>query len=165
MLDTVQRAKGAHGVVTPREVAFLRDQLRRAGDRWVLVFTHQPLGGFAEGAQLQALLDADPRVLAAIAGDTHHNRITPRPTGVGGYWQITTSALADFPQQARMLRISETAGGGAVLETWMLDTAPDPLADTARALAFLDAQGGRPDHDAGTRLDRDVRLYRAAPRR
>jgi hypothetical protein len=151
--------------VTPREVAFLRDQLRRAGDRWVLVFTHQPLGGFAEGAPLQALLDADPRVLAAIAGDTHHNRITPRPTGVGGYWQITTSALADFPQQARILRVRETPGGGAVLETWMLDTAPDPLADTARALAFLDAQGGRPDHDAGTRLDRNVRLYRAAPRR
>ena len=139
--------------------------LRRAGDRWVLVFTHQPLSGFAEAAPLRDLLDADPRVLAAIAGDTHHNRITPRPTAAGGYWQITTSALADFPQQARMLRVRETAGGGAVLETWMLDTAPDPLADTARALAYLDAQGGRPDDDAGGRLDRNVRLYRAAPRR
>lgn len=165
VLDTVQREKGAHGAVTPGEIAFLRDALRRAGDRWVLVFTHQPLGGFAEGAPLQALLDADPRVLAAIAGDTHHNRITPRPTAAGGYWQITTSALADFPQQARMLRVRATPGGGAVLETWMLDTAPDPLADTARALAFLDAQGGRPDRDAGGRLDRNVRLYRAAPRR
>jgi 3',5'-cyclic AMP phosphodiesterase CpdA len=165
VLDTVQRSKGAHGAITAREVAFLRDELRRAGDRWVLVFSHQPLAGFAEGAPLLSLLDADPRVLAAIAGDTHHNTITARRTGAGGYWQITTSALADFPQQARMLRVRETAGGGAVLETWMLDTAPDPLADTARALAYLDAQGGRPDHDAGGRLDRNVRLYRAAPRR
>jgi 3',5'-cyclic AMP phosphodiesterase CpdA len=165
VLDTVQREKGAHGAVTPREVDFLRRELRRAGDRWVLVFTHQPLSGFAEAAPLRDLLDAHPRVLAAIAGDTHHNRITPRPTAAGGYWQITTSALADFPQQARMLRVRETAGGGAVIETWMVDTAPDPLADTARALAFLDAQGGRPDHDAGGRLDRNVRLYRAAPRR
>ena len=165
VLDTVQRSKGAHGAITPGEVAFLREALRRAGDRWVLVFSHQPLSGFAEAAPVRALLDADPRVLAAIAGDTHHNRITPRPTAAGGYWQITTSALADFPQQARMLRVRETAGGGAVLETWMLDTAPDPLADTARALAYLDAQGGRPDHDAGGRLDRNVRLYRAAPRR
>jgi 3',5'-cyclic AMP phosphodiesterase CpdA len=165
VLDTVQRGKGAGGVVTQRETAFLRDELRRAGDRWVLVFSHQPLRGFAEGAPLLRMLDADPRVLAAIAGDTHHNRITPRPTAAGGYWQITTSALADFPQQARMLRVRETGGGGAVLETWMLDTAPDPLADTARALAYIDAQGGRPDGNAGGRQDRNVRLYRAAPRR
>ena len=33
----------------------------------------------------------------------------------------------------------------------MLDTAPDPLADTARELAYLDAQGGRPQREAGTR--------------
>jgi 3',5'-cyclic AMP phosphodiesterase CpdA len=164
VLDTVQRAKGAGGVVTPREVAFLRRELRRAGDRWVLVFTHQPLAGLDEGAPLRALLDGDPRVLAAIAGDTHRNRITARPTAAGGYWQITTSALADFPQQARMLRVRETAGGGAVIETWMLDTAPDPLADTARALAYLDAQGGRPDGNAGRPPDRNVRLFRAPPR-
>src|SRR4029079_17932800 len=150
VLDTVQREKGAHGAVTPREIDVLRRELRRARDRWVLVFTHQPLAGFAEAAPLRDLLDADPRVLAAIAGDTHHNRITPRPTAAGGYWQSTTSALADCPQRARMLRTRETAGGGAVLETWMLDTAPDPLADTARALALLAAPGGRPAHDAGT---------------
>jgi 3',5'-cyclic AMP phosphodiesterase CpdA len=164
VLDTVQRGKGAGGVVTPREVAFLRRELARAGDRWVLVFTHQPLRGLDGSDRLRALLDADPRVLAALAGDTHRNRIEPHPTAAGGYWEITTSALADFPQQARMLRVRETSGGGAVLETWMVDTAPDPLADTARALAFLDAQGGRPDHDAGRRLDRNVRLYRAPPR-
>ena len=165
VLDTVQRSKGAGGVVTPREIAFLRRELRRAGDRWLLVFTHQPLERLDGGAPLLALLDRDPRVLAAVAGDTHRNRIAPRRTAAGGYWLITTSALADFPQQARMLRVRETRGGGAMIDTWMLDTAPDPLADTARALAFLDAQGGRPDGNAGGRLDRNVRLYRAPPAR
>jgi hypothetical protein len=163
VLDTVQRTKGAGGVVTPREVAVLRRELRRAGDRWVLLFTHQPLERLDGGAPLLALLDRNPRVLAAVAGDTHRNRLAPRRTAAGGYWLITTSALADFPQQARMLRVRESRGGGAMIETWMLDTAPDPLADTARALAFLDAQGGRPDGNAGGRLDRNVRLYRAPP--
>jgi hypothetical protein len=55
--------------------------------------------------------------------------------------------------------VRETGGGGTVLETWMLDTAPDPLADTARELAHLDAQGGRPQGEAGTPRDRNVRLY------
>src|ERR671933_905005 len=52
VLDTVRRAKGAGGVVTAREVAFLRRELRRAGDRWVLVFTHQPLARLAGSGRL-----------------------------------------------------------------------------------------------------------------
>jgi 3',5'-cyclic AMP phosphodiesterase CpdA len=165
VLDTVRRSRGAGGVMTPGEVAFARRELQRAGDRWVLVLSHQPLDRVDGAGPLLRLLDRDPHVLAAIAGDTHHNHIEPRRTAAGGYWTLTTSALADFPQQARMLRVRETRGGGAVLETWMLDTARDPLADTARALAFLDAQGGRPDRDSGRRIDRNVRLYRDAPGR
>jgi hypothetical protein len=63
-----------------------------------------------------------------------------------------------------MLSVRATAGGGTVIETWMLDTAPDPMADTARELAYLDAQGGRPAGDAGTAADRNARLYLAPPR-
>ena len=164
VLDVTRRSGLAQGVVAPGQAAFLARALRGAGDRWVVVFSHEPLRKVAGGAQLLAQLDADPRVLAAVAGDTHRSQITPHRTARGGWWDITTSALADFPQQARALRVRETAGGGAVLETWMLDTAPSRLADTARDLAFLDAQGGRPGGDAGTRADRNVRLYVPAPR-
>ena len=103
-------------------------------------------------------------MLATVAGHTHRNRIMARRTPAGGYWQIATASLADFPQQARALRVRATAGGGAVIETWMLDTAPGGLADVARGLAYLDVQGGRPAGDAGTALDRNVRLWRAPPR-
>ena len=89
--------------------------------------------------------------MAALAGDTHHNRVVAAPArAAGGYWLVQTASLADYPQQARVLRVREAPGGGTVLETWMLDTAPDPLADTARELAYLDAQGGRPQREAGT---------------
>ena len=162
VLDRVQRERGAGGVVDAAQVAFVRRELERAGDRWVLVFSHQPLTGATGARPLLGLLDAHPRMLAALAGHTHRNRIEARPTAAGGFWLMTTASLADFPQQARMLRVRETAGGGAVLETWMLDTARNELADTARQLAHLDAQGGRPDRAAGRRMDRNVRLYRAA---
>jgi hypothetical protein len=103
-------------------------------------------------------------MLAALAGDTHNHRITPRDGPAGGFWLMETAALADFPQQGRLLRVRETAGGGAVLESELVDTAPSPLADTARELAFLDAQGGRPQRHAGRPADGNVRLFRPAPR-
>jgi hypothetical protein len=159
VLDTVRRDVGSGGILAPEQTRWLAGELQRAGDRRVLVVSHQPLTSVDGGEPALALLDRDPHVIAALAGDTHHNRIRARSSAAGGYWLVQTAALADYPQQARMLRIRETAGGGTVIETWMLDTAPDPLADTASELAYLDAQGGRPQHDAGTRLDRNVRLF------
>ena len=46
-----------------------------------------------------------------------------------------------------------------VLETWMVDQDGRGLAGTARELAFLDAQGGRPEGYAGAREDRNARLF------
>jgi 3',5'-cyclic AMP phosphodiesterase CpdA len=159
ILDTVRRDVGSGGVLAPDQARWLSTELARAGDRRVIVVSHQPLTEVEGGAAALAPLDHDAHVIAALAGDSHHNRVTPRQTPAGGYWLVQTAALADYPQQARMLRVRETAGGGTVIETWMLDTAPDPLADIARELAYLDAQGGRPQHEAGTRLDRNVRLF------
>jgi 3',5'-cyclic AMP phosphodiesterase CpdA len=159
VLDTVRRDVGSGGVVTSEQVQWLGAQLARAGERRIVVVSHQPLPKADGGAAALALLDGNPHVIAALAGDSHHNRIRARRTPAGGYWLVQTAALADYPQQARLLRVRETAGGGTAIETSMLDTAPDPLADTARELAYLDAQGGRPQHEAGTRLDRNVRLF------
>jgi 3',5'-cyclic AMP phosphodiesterase CpdA len=159
VLDTVRRDVGSSGVLAPEQARWLGSQLAAAGTRRVVVVSHQPLTKVQGGAAALALLDADTHVVAALAGDSHRNRIVARHTPAGGYWLVQTAALADYPQQARVLRVRETEGGETVLETWMLDTVPDPLADTARELAHLDAQGGRPQHEAGTRLDRNVRLY------
>ena len=125
----------------------------------MIVVSHQPLTSVEGGQAALSVLDADPHVVAALAGDSHRNRVVARHTRAGGYWMVQTASLADYPQQARMLRVRETPGGGTVIETWMLDTARDSLADTARELAYLDAQGGRPQHEAGTSLDRNVRLF------
>jgi 3',5'-cyclic AMP phosphodiesterase CpdA len=159
VLDTVRRDVGSGGVLSAEQTQWLAGQLAAAGDQPVIVVSHQPLTSVDGGQAALALLDADRHVLAALAGDSHHNRVVARHTATGGYWLVQTAALADYPQQGRVLRVRATPGGGTVLETWMLDTAPDPLADTARQLAYLDAQGGRPQGEAGTRNDRNVRLY------
>jgi 3',5'-cyclic AMP phosphodiesterase CpdA len=154
-LDTVRRDGTSQGLVTPAQVAWLQEQLRAAGDRWVIVLSHNPLDSSAGGTDALAALAADRHVVAAIAGNRHRNTIAR----YGRFWLIGTSSLADFPQQARMFRLRATRGGGVALETWMVDHDGGGLAGVSRELAYLDAQGGRPLGFAGTRLDRNVRLY------
>lgn len=153
MLDTVDREGGSRGVVGAEQVAWLRDQLAQAGERWVVVFSHNPLDASDGGEAALAALDAAPRVAAAVAGNRHRNTIAERD----GYWLVGTSSLADYPQQARMFRLRE-APGGAVLETWMVDHDGRGPAGPARELAYLDAQGGRPLGFAGRPGDRNARL-------
>jgi hypothetical protein len=159
LLDTTPRDQGAAGVVQPQQVGWVREQLAAAGNRWVIVFSSTPLTETTGAEPVLELLDADPHVVAGVAGDVHRNSIEPRRTAAGGYWLITTSSLADYPQQARVLRLRQ-AGGGVVLKTWMLNAEGVPLADASRRLAFLDYQGGRPRHLAGRPSDRNARLWR-----
>jgi len=154
-LDVVNRQGPSRGVVAPDQRAWLAEQLEAAGDRWVIVSTHQPLDSSVGGPQALALLDAHPQMLAVVNGHTHVNEITPRDD----YWVLSTASLTDWPLQGRMLRVLETPGGGAAIETWVVDVEGDGLAGQARELAHLDAQGGRPNGDRGEREDRNVRLF------
>jgi 3',5'-cyclic AMP phosphodiesterase CpdA len=154
VLDTANRTGGSRGVVSPAQVEWLRAELARGGNRWVVVFAHNPLESSDGGEAALAALDAAPNVVAVVAGNRHHNTIETRD----GYWLIGTSSLADFPQQARMFCLRET-GTGVALETWMVDHDGRGLAGTARELAYLDAQGGRPQGFGGRREDRNARLF------
>jgi hypothetical protein len=169
VLDTVNRAGGSRGQLTAAQLGWLRGELARAGRRWIVVFTHNPLEATDGGAAALAALDATPRVVAVVAGNRHRNTVAVRRAGERsgderaargrrGYWLIGTSSLADWPMQARMFRLRAAAGGGVMLETWMVDQDGRGVAGIARELAYLDAQGGRPQGFAGTRLDRNVRL-------
>ena len=159
VLDLVRREGGSGGLVTSNQPGWLASQLHEAGDRWVIVVSHQPLASSEGGDSLLALLDSAPRVIATLSGHTHRNLIEPR----ADYWQISTASLIDYPQQARAVRVVETAGGGVAIQTWMLDHVfPGPLGTISRELSYLDAQGGRPQGFAGGRLDRNVTLYRHA---
>lgn len=144
-LDVTSRAGGQAAVVEPAQLTWLRARL--VTDRRVVLVTHQ-----RPPDAVLAVLDERPNVVLAVHGDSHRNRITPR----GRFWVVGTSSLADHPMQSRVVRVRE----GAV-DTWMVDQDGRGLAGTARELAFLDAQGGRPLDYAGTRGDRNARLYTA----
>ncbi len=163
VLDTVDRSGGAGGVLAGRQVGFLRRELERAGDRAVIVADHHGLERTEGGDAALALLDRDPDVVAELFGDTHRHEVRPRRTPAGGFWRISTASLSDWPQQSRMLRLVAGPDGSRALETWVVDHAggldAQDLAGFGRELAFLDPQGGRPQRFAGTRTDRNARLW------
>jgi 3',5'-cyclic AMP phosphodiesterase CpdA len=166
VIDLARRTGGSGGLVRPGQPAWLASELAGAGERWVIAISHQPLESSDGGEELLSLLDSHPRVIAALAGHIHRNQITPRPGARGGgYWLINTASLIDYPQQARALQVVETEGGGVAIQTWMLDHvdagAGSGLGRISRELAYLDAQGGRPQGFTGGRLDRNVALYSA----
>jgi 3',5'-cyclic AMP phosphodiesterase CpdA len=161
VLDIVRRDGGSGGAVDPAQPAWLARALAQASARWVLVVSHQPLSTAAGAGPLLAELARSPRVVAVLNGHIHRNAITARQTPAGGYWEITTASLVDYPQQARALALHATAGGGVAIHTWMLDHVGDgSLGAISRELSYLDAQGGRPEGFAGTASDRNVILYR-----
>jgi predicted MPP superfamily phosphohydrolase len=147
LVDTVNRDGTSRARINPDQLARLDAQLDT--DRSVVVLSHNPLT-----PEALAILDRHPNVVAAISGNSHRNRITPR----NRFWLISTSSLADFPQQGRMFRLRRTADGVA-LETWMVDHDGRGLAGLSRELAYLDAQGGRPQRFGGAREDRNARLF------
>ncbi len=112
--------------------------------------------------RVQAVQAATVAIPAATLGALVGVLATVGPTA-GGYWLISTASLIDYPQQARALRVLATAEGGVAIQTWMLDHVfPGRLGTISRQLAYLDAQGGRPQSFIGDRLDRNATLYRAA---
>ena len=155
VVDTIRRGVGAAGIVRPPQLRWLGEQLRHAGAHWVVVFSHTPLSSCAGGGRAIDLLQRDPHVVAAIAGDTHRNSVER----LGRLVLVTTSSLADWPQQARMFRLSSQRDGGVRLDTWTVGPdLNDPLARISHQLAYLDYQGGRPAGFAGSAADRRARF-------
>ncbi|WP_420111517.1 metallophosphoesterase [Pseudactinotalea sp.] len=109
-----------------------------------------------------------PRVILWLNGHHHANRVVAHHGPGGGFYEITTAAVADWPNQARTLDIAVEPGGVVQVRSTMIDhhgplttsdlDAPEALAGLHRELAFNDSvRAGRLDV-AGTDGDRDVVL-------
>ncbi len=104
------------GVIGAEQAEFLRGELARgeaAGDV-IVVLTHHPSsallagpGAGLTGNELRAMLNACPAVVAHLAGHNHRNRVWDR----GGYVEIETSSVIDWPQEARLIEIWRVDGG------------------------------------------------------
>lgn len=71
--------------------------------------------------ELEGLLHRFGNVALWLSGHTHVNKITPRRGAGGGFWEISTGSIAEWPVQFRGIEIS--AGPSVVrLRTTMVDS-------------------------------------------
>lgn len=159
-------------------------------NRLFMIFSHHtldtmdntldPWGWWAprrDGDDIRALLLQHPNVIALVNGHTHRNRILPhaRPSTwprPGGFWEITTAAHIDWPQQSRLIEISTTQDTVSIFTT-ILDTdappqtgtltTPTSLASKARELALNDWQKRTSPGGRGQQTDRNSHLLLPTP--
>jgi metallophosphoesterase (TIGR03767 family) len=188
VMDTVNPNGYADGSLDQAQFAWLQATVAAATGRAVVVYSHHtstsmtnPLvltGGDPSprvlGEEVTTYLLGQPRVIAWVNGHTHRNQITAhaRTDGSGGFWEINTASHIDWPQQARIVEVTDNRDGTLSIFTTVIDHAGPAdyagslgstvsLAGLSRELAVNDPQVKL---DArGTVGDRNTELLVAAP--
>jgi metallophosphoesterase (TIGR03767 family) len=207
-LDSVA-AQGPDGNLDRAQFLWLHDQLvaAEAAHELVVVFAHHSLASMtqresgthygltgscpssspltppAPDETVLCLLQRHHSVIALVAGHSHRNRITPYPrSGGGGFWEIVTSSHTDWPQQSRIIDLTDNGAGTLAIGTHVIEQSSPPrpgkrvrsrgrllcskevtrLASIARELSFNDPQAENGEDGTrdrrGTALDRNVEL-------
>lgn len=184
VLDSAAETGGAQGVIHQADVdAFIAPALdeAKAAGKWVILTSHHASAQLSDGSglggekqddaitpeQWVALLGQYDNVLMHLAGHTHVHRVTPmRPEGAHAYWEVETSALADYPHQMRVIEVWDADDGFVAIRAVALDYAvdDDPVAAEGRKLGVVDyTSGWEVNGAAGDPDHRNVELWIAKP--
>ncbi|MEC5202167.1 metallophosphoesterase (TIGR03767 family) [Arthrobacter sp. MP_M7] len=160
-----------------------------AEDKLVVLFSHHPATAFGEDSSpsdesspslnRSAILDLIarfPNVIAWMNGHTHRHRVASHKAryGYGGFWEITTASLIDYPQQSRIVEVMDNRNGTLSLNATLVDhSTPESVAyegeHTPASLAALSLElaMNRPglnfDAVMGTGADQNVELLVRKP--
>lgn len=183
-LDTSDMTGGSIGVVLRETVdGWLIPELDRAAEDGVLVMlaSHHSttsidrqrgeIGSDEEGAvsaeELETLVASRPEVIAWLVGHTHDNRIRaiPGPDAARpGYWEIMTSAIADYPSQARAIELVDNGDGTLSIFATVLDYDTDDCFERRfRALTQMEWVAHWVDDISRDPEDNNVQLVRTIP--
>lgn len=190
VMDSVNPNGYQDGSLDSKQFAWLKQAVEGATGKAVLVYSHHtsdsmsnPLVGTGGDLALPRVLAGEvvsyllsqPRVIAWINGHTHKNRILVhgRTDGTGGFWEINTASHIDYPQQARIIEITDNRDGTLSIFTTILDHAgpadyagnlsnPVTLASLSRELSVNDPQANL-EAATGTASARNTELLVGAP--
>ncbi|MDQ3031656.1 MAG: metallophosphoesterase [Myxococcota bacterium] len=117
--------------------------------------------------ELETLVASRAEVIAWLVGHTHDNRVRaiPGPDAEHpGYWEIMTSAIADYPAQARTIELVDNADGTLSIFATVLDYDTDDCFERRfRALMQMEWVSAWVDDVSRDPEDGNVELIRAVP--
>lgn len=198
VLDTCNAAGYSEGSLDSAQFAWLERELVKGSSRYVgkdggivrqdatdrlfVLFSHHTVetltnglgGGRVLGEEIEKLLLRFPNAVLWVNGHTHVNEVIPhrRESGPkGGFWEVSTAAHIDWPQQSRILELADNRDGTLSVFATVIDSAapvshrghlddPDRLAALSRELSANDWQ---PHDGTGEPEDRNVELLLPAP--
>jgi metallophosphoesterase (TIGR03767 family) len=145
-LDTVCTAGGADGCIDEDQVVWLERRLQEVRERPVVITSHHTLdtlgnkrraGGprYIDAGRLLEVVHAAGNVVLWLNGHIHANAVRPRPDprgNGGGFWEVTTSSLVDWPCQSRVVELFDAGDGLLAVACTMIDH--DGPADPAGAV-------------------------------
>jgi metallophosphoesterase (TIGR03767 family) len=173
LLDTNHPAGDYQGSIGLRQLAWLDARLtevdnepgriailisHHGADTLVNDRGHDPDRGLAD--DMGRVVHRHACVVAWLVGHRHINRIEPRPGDGGGFWEITTSSVIDWPSQTRALEVLRHRDGSIEIASTLIDhaDAADGLATLHRDLAHRFRTPNVAARMSGRDLDGDVRL-------
>ncbi|MEZ4221715.1 MAG: hypothetical protein R3B13_12360 [Polyangiaceae bacterium] len=184
ILDTAAESGGSEGLLRQGDIDnVIKPALDQAvtDNKVVILASHHAVTSLGDGTGLGGSVQPDavqeaawlgflagyPNVLFSMVGHTHQNRVRFLETSGGqGFWEVMTSALADFPQQLRLVEIWDQDNGYLMLRATNVDFAVygDSVAREGRQLAVLDyASGWGELEGSGMPEDRNVELWVKKP--
>ena len=157
------RSRGGATVRTGREDRLVVILSHHGFDSLTNQRTHQAAPGsdHVDRGQLLETLLRFSNVVLWLNGHIHANRVQPRPDQSGqggGFWEVTTASLVDWPCQGRVVELSDIGDGMLAIACTMVDHQGSELAGLHRELAGNAPAGGFTAGRAGTPLDRNVIL-------
>ena len=174
LLDTNHPGGDFQGSVGMSQLRWLEERLAevdRQRGRFTVICSHHgaasltnTLGDDPDRRQAQdlvAVLHRHPSVVAWLVGHRHMHRVAPHPGPSGGFWEISTASLIDWPCQTRAVEFLMHPNGLLEIVCTLLDhqAPPSSLAALHLDLAHRFAGAGA-IRMQGQAADGDVRLLR-----
>lgn len=178
VFDSTSVVGSSEGLVQQKDLDdFIEPALAQAEaeGKWVLLVSHHSSrmltdGGEAGGTAqpdavlpeaFRAAIGKHPNVIGHLGGHTHVHRVTAVTSAPHPYWELETSALADFPHQMRLVEVWDTDNGFVSIRSATLDyaTEGDPIAEQGRQISNVDFTSGWGQNSMGDALDWNVELF------